>query len=354
MLALESEGAVGVPGLDVGLRVGEGECLALVGPSGAGKTTVLRVAAGLARPDRGRVACADELWLDTEIGIDLAPDRRRVGYVFQHYALFANLDVWRNVAFGMRGGSRADRRERAVALLERFGMSERAGARVQVLSGGERQRVALARALARQPRALLLDEPLSALDPRTRAGATRELGALLREAGVPTLLVTHDFGEAALLADRVAVMDRGRLIQVDTADRLSARPVSAFVADLAGAVVLEGRAGRRPDGLTEVALDGGGTVVSVQPGAGRVAVSMHSWDVGVAPASAAPAGSAQNRLPVTVSSVVAVGNRVRVELLAPQPFTAELTRTAAGGLGLEPGAQVVATFKATAARIVSL
>lgn len=352
MLALEARSTLGMPQLDVALTVGDQECLAIAGPSGAGKTTVLRIAAGLERPREGRVSCRHEVWLDTERARALSPDRRRVGYVFQDYALFPNLNAWRNVAFGMDGVPKAERRERALSLLERFGMGRLADARVPTLSGGERQRVALARALARDPLALLLDEPLSALDARTRAGAARELAALLREARVPCLLVTHDFEEAATLADRVAVMDQGKIVQCGTATDLTATPASAFVADLTGAVVLIGHADERPDGLTVVSLDGGGAVLSTGVARGPTAVTVNAWDITLEPPGSAQEGSAQNGLPVAVSTVTPVGNRVRVGLLAPQPFSAEVTLSAAHSLGLEPGRRVVASFKATATRLV--
>jgi len=366
-LTLEAHHTLEALELDLCLEVGASECLALAGPSGAGKSTVLRIAAGLAEPKRGRVICAGEVWLDSERGISMPPDRRRVGFLFQDYALFPNLSAWRNVAYGMDGVARAQRRERAVALLERFGIGARADARVPTLSGGERQRVALARALARRPRALLLDEPLSALDTRTRASASRELGILLREARVPAILITHDFEEAALLSDRVAVIDAGKVVQTGTAAELGAAPESAFVADFTGAVILAGEAHSCADGLTEIALDGGGTVRStgvagggVASGggtsgggaSGRVAVTVHPWEISVEPAGAAGEGSAQNRLTVTVASVSPVGNRVRVGLLAPQPLVAELTDAAARRLELAPGAVVVAAWKATATRLV--
>ena len=180
-------------------RSAPGECLALAGPSGAGKTSVLRVAAGLLAPERGWVQAGEETWLDTAARIDVPPERRSCGYVFQEYALFPHLTAWQNVAYPLRGVPRRERRQRALDLLERFGMRELADARPRTLSGGERQRVALARVLARDPGVLLLDEPLSALDPRTRAGAARELAAVLREVEAPALFVTHDFAEAAQL-----------------------------------------------------------------------------------------------------------------------------------------------------------
>jgi molybdate transport system ATP-binding protein len=196
------------------LAVEPGERLALAGPSGAGKTTLLRTVAGLARPTSGRVAIGEEVWLDTADGCEVPAEQRRCGVVFQDYALFPTLCAWRNVAFGM-GGARRGRRQRAEELLDRFGIAALADARPGSLSGGERQRVALARALATEPRALLLDEPLAALDPATRREAQRELHDLLTDLPIPVLLVTHSREEAALLADRIAVIDRGRIVSLE-------------------------------------------------------------------------------------------------------------------------------------------
>jgi molybdate transport system ATP-binding protein len=329
------------------LTAAPGECLALAGAYGAGKTTVLRVAAGLVRPDAGRVTCAGAVWLDTARGIDVAPERRRCGYVFQEYALFGHLSAWRNVAYALREEPRRMREPRARALLERFGVGHLAESRPRDLSGGERQRVALARALARRPHA-----PLSALDPRTSAAAARELGAVFRAADVPVVLVTHDFTEAALLGDRVAVMDRGRVVQEGSASTLAAAPASAFVADFTGAVVLLGTAAAGPEGTTRVALEGGGEVVSLAGGEGAVAVSVYPWDVALAPPGEVPHDSTRNHLAAEVVSVTTVGNRVRVGLAAPQPLTAEVSETAARELALAPGLPVVASFKAAATRVL--
>ena len=354
MLRVEAATRLGAFDLDVALEVPAGECLALAGPSGAGKTTVLRVAAGLVRPERGRVSCSEEVWLDVAGGVDVAPERRQVGYVFQEYALFAHMRVWQNVAYPLRGVARTERRARAQELLERFGIGALADERPRTLSGGERQRVAVARALARRPAALLLDEPLSALDTRSRAAAGRELGAVLAETGVPALLVTHDFTEAALLGTRVGVIDGGRIVQEGTAAELAASPASAFVADFTGAVVLTGVARVGDDGLTSVALDGGGVVLSTEPGDGPVAVSVYPWEIALEPAGSERHGSAQNHLAVEVVSVTAVGNRVRAGLAAPQPLVAELSDASAHELGLTPGAPVVATWKAAATRLLRL
>jgi molybdate transport system ATP-binding protein len=337
--------------LQVELRVEDTRCLAIVGPSGAGKSTVLRIVAGLRHADPGRVSVGGVTWLDSDRSVDLPPEERACGFMFQEYALFPHLSAWRNVAFGISGRS-AERRARALELLRRFGVEELAEARPGSISGGERQRVALARSLARDPSVLLLDEPLSALDTRTRAHAARELAAALREAGVPAIVVTHDFAEAALLADEICVMDRGRIVQRGTAAELSARPASAFVADFAGSVVLSGTARRDSEGLTEVELEGGGQVRSTDEVEGPVAVSVFPWEIGLEPAGAAPHGSALNWLPVEVVSVTEVGNRVRVGLAAPQPLVAEITAESTRALGLSPGVQAVATWKATATRLL--
>ena len=353
MLNVQARTALGALRLDVDLTVEAGRCLALAGPSGAGKTSILRIVAGLLRPDHALVEANGDTWLDTARALDVPPERRRCGYVFQDYALFPHLNAWQNVAYPLRGVGRSERRSRALGALERFGLSGRAEARPRALSGGERQRVALARALAREPKVLLLDEPLSALDARTRAGAARELSAVLRESDAPTLLVTHDFAEAAQLGDRVGIIDQGRVVQEGTPSELAAAPRSAFVADFTGAVVLTGTAHGESDGLTYVQLDGGGTVASTDAGAGGVAVSIYPWEIAIEPAGQAPHGSAQNRLPAEVLSITTVGNRVRLGLAGPQPLVAEITSVAAERLELRAGAQVSATWKASATRLVA-
>jgi molybdate transport system ATP-binding protein len=329
-----------------GVELDVGGVLALAGPSGVGKTTILRTIAGLRRPARGRIECDGETWLDTERRIDVPPERRRAALVFQDHALFPHLSALRNVAYA------ADRR-RAMELLERLGVAHRAGARPRELSGGERQRVALARALAADPRALLLDEPLASLDPRTRARAGRELAGMLAGLAVPTIVVTHDFTEASLLAGEVAVLDAGRVVQRGSASDLASSPASGFVADFTGAVVLHGTAREGDAGLTAVDLDGGGTVVSTERGRGRVAVSMHAWDIALEPPGEG-AGSAHNRVDAAVTRVTRIGNRARVGLAAPQELTAEVTADSVERMGLEAGARVQAVWKAAATRLAPL
>jgi len=213
-------------GLALKLALSE-EVVALVGPSGAGKTTVLRAVAGLQRPDRGRIVCDGEVWFKSP-KVDLPPELRSVGYVPQHGALFPHLSVERNVAFSGAG------KDTVAELLERMRIAPLRAERPAALSGGERQRVALARALARRPRVLLLDEPLSALDTHTRRVVRTELAAELHELAIPTLLVTHDFADATRLADRVAVITEGRLRQLGTPAELRAAPADELVAELTG------------------------------------------------------------------------------------------------------------------------
>jgi len=354
VLALDIRHALRGFVLEVELEVPDGRCLALAGPSGAGKTTVLRIVAGLLAPQAGRVVCGDDVWLDTAHGCDLPPERRRAGVVFQDYALFPHLSARDNVAFGLGHRPRPQRRPRAQEVLDRLDIGALADARPAELSGGERQRVALARALAREPSALLLDEPLAALDARNRVRAGHELQRTLAAARVPVLLVTHDFGEAAGLADEVAVLDRGTVVQHGAPGQVAAAPASAFVADLVGATVLTGTARPGPEGLTAIALDGGGEAVSTDVGRGRVAVSLYPWEVVLEPPGSPPAGSARNHLEARVGSITRLGNRVRVGLTGPQPLTAELTAASADDLHLTPGDRVVATWKGTATRVVPL
>lgn len=327
----------------VDLTVAEGTTFALVGPSGAGKTTVLRVISGLLSPEHGRLVVAGETWLDTSRRIDVPPERRRVGYVFQEYALFPHLDVRRNVLFGAANGIDAG------ALLERFRIGHLADAGITDLSGGERQRVALARALARDPAVLLLDEPLSALDTHTRAAVRAELHEILGGLAIPTVLVTHDFEDAAALADRVGVIVEGRVLQVDTPSGLVGAPTNPFVASFTGATLLPGTAVAGRDGLTEVSLEAGITAWSTDPGEGRVALSIYPWDISIA--RDAPAGTALNHVRAPIVSLVELGNRVRVRV---GPLAAEVTAGSAARLRLREGDVVVASFKATAARVLPL
>jgi molybdate transport system ATP-binding protein len=305
---------------------------------------VQRVVSGLVRPPRGRVALGEETWLDTTRGICLPPERRRVGLVFQDYALFPHLDVRRNVAYGA-GGRPVEE------LLERLRIAHLSHARPRQLSGGERQRVALARALARDPEVLLLDEPLAALDAHTKMAVRGELAELLRGLGLPTLLVTHDYEDAAALADEVGVLVDGALRQLSTPADLVARPRDAFVASFTGANLLHGRACRGAGALTAVRLLDGEEVFSTDEAEGEVGVVVYPWEIAVARAHAADADSALNVVRGEVGSVVEVANRVRVRI---GPVTAEVTAASAQRLELARGGIAYATFKATGTRLVPL
>jgi ABC-type sulfate/molybdate transport systems ATPase subunit len=301
--------------LDVGPEV-----VALAGPSGAGKTTVLRCVAGLRRPDAGRIACADELWFSGEAGngrrrLELPAEGRSVGYVPQHHGLFPHLTVAGNVGFS--GADRA-----AVAeLLERLGIAHLAQERPDRLSGGERQRVALARALARRPRVLLLDEPLAALDAHTRRIVREELADVLRGLAIPTLLVTHDASDAAVLADRVAVVVDGTLRQLAPPAELVAAPADRFVVAFTGGGVLTGEGRGRV-----VHVPGAGSVAVDRDVTGTVDVALYPWDVEVRPGPG-PDGALRG----AVAGTAIEGGRVRVRFGA---WAGEATSPA----GLDVGA----------------
>jgi molybdate transport system ATP-binding protein len=239
-------------------------------------------------------------------------------------------------------------RDRAEELLERFHIAHLADARPGQLSGGERQRVALARALARDPEVLLLDEPLAALDAHTKAQVRGELSEVLRDLGLPTLLVTHDYEDAAALADEVGVLVDGTLRQLATPSELVARPRDAFVASFTGANLLHGTAARAGE-LTEVTLVGGERLYSTDEAGGDVGVVVYPWDVSVARTHAGD--SALNVLHGEIRSVAEVGNRVRVRI---GPVTAEVTAASAARLELDRGGLAYATFKATGTRLVPL
>ncbi|MEU7001441.1 ATP-binding cassette domain-containing protein [Nonomuraea sp. NPDC046570] len=216
---------------EVSLEIGQGEFFALLGPSGCGKTTLLRILAGFETPDSGTVT------LDGENLLAMPPNRRPINLMFQSYALFPHMSVAKNVAYGLEREKlgRAEIRTRVAEVLETVGLSAQAGRKPQQLSGGQRQRVALARAIVKRPRLLLLDEPLSALDKKVRAGMQLELKRLQNEVGITFVVVTHDQEEAMSLADRIAVFDSGQVRQVDAPVALYERPRTPFVADFVGA-----------------------------------------------------------------------------------------------------------------------
>ena len=332
---------LGTLDLDVEVEVRPGELVAVLGPNGAGKSTLLRAVAGLQPLDRGVVEI-DGRVVDDGDEVFVEPEHRPIGVVFQQYLLFEHMSVLENVAFGLRarGVRAAEARTRAHDWLARVGLDEYAGSRPRALSGGQAQRVALARALATDPRVLLLDEPLAALDVGTRAAVRRDLRQHLASFEGMRLLVTHDPVDAHALADRVVIVEDGRVVQAGTLAEVTARPRSRYVADLVGVNLVRGAV---TDGVLRTAA-GAHVVIADAPAGDCVAVIRpHS----VLLTREAPASSARNVWPGVVVDLDRRGDRVRVGLDGPLPLTAEITVAALDELDLRPGDAVHAAVKAT-------
>ena len=329
--------------LDATVEVGDGEVVALLGPNGAGKTTLLRAVAGLQPIDAGRVAVDGDVLDDPEAGIFVTTNDRPIGVTFQDYLLFPRMTVVDNVAFGLRarGLGRAAARAQARAVLERVGMADLAGAKPRELSGGQSQRVALARALAIEPRVLLLDEPLAALDARAKLHIRAELRRHLASFHGARLLVTHDPVDALVLADRMVVLEDGRVTQQGTTAEVARQPRSPYVAELVGVNLLTGTAA----GDHTVRLAGGAELVVADPLPGpEVAVAVRPQAVTVHRHQ--PDSSARNTWRATVTDLAADHDRVRLQLAGPVPLVAEVTPAAVADLGLTPGAEVWVSMKA--------
>lgn len=325
--------------LDLRLTADPGEVVALLGPNGAGKTTALRALAGLIPLDDGHIV------LDGRRLEKIEPEHRRIGVVFQDYLLFPHLSAVDNVAFGprCRGTARTEARELALTWLERVGLTEHARKRPRQLSGGQAQRVALARALVTDPRLLLLDEPLAALDARTRLDTRAHLRGHLAAHPGATVLVTHDPLDAMMLADRLVIVEDGAIVQSGDAATITTQPRTDYVARLVGLNLYRGRADghlvQLPDAfaLTTASEQRGEVFVAFPPSA-------------VALYSERPAGSPRNTWPAEVASITRQGDSLRIELTGPITAAADVTPAAAVELRLEPGRKVWATVKATEAR----
>jgi molybdate transport system ATP-binding protein len=332
--------------LDVAFRVEPGELLALVGHSGSGKTTLLRTIAGLWRPETARVSVEGKNWLDTAARIDLPTHRRRVGIVFQNYALFPHMTAAQNVMAAMDAQDRAEA-ERILDLVNLHGLADRKPAQ---LSGGQQQRVAVARALARQPQALLLDEPFSAVDRATREKLYGEIIDLRRHLAMPVVLVTHDVNEAQLLADHMVVIEKGQVVRTGTTAEVMADPDALRamgireVAAMLPAVVAE----HFPDGLTRLdAATGPLFLAGVEgPPGTRLRVRIMAHEVILS--RPRPEGlSAQNILAGTVAQIVeGKGPAVTVHVaIGDHELLARITRRAAEQMALQPGEKVHAILK---------
>jgi molybdate transport system ATP-binding protein len=336
--------------------------VALVGPSGSGKTTILRCIAGLYRPAWGEIACHGEIWLDTTSGVELPPQHRRVGLVFQHYALFPHLTAQGNISAALRHVPRNKRASRASELLALVGLQGLDDRRPAALSGGQQQRVAVARALARDPAVLLLDEPFSAVDQVTRRKLQRELVRLRRAVRIPILLVTHDLEEAAALADRVVALHRGRTLQEGPPREVMSRPVSAEVArllDLRNVFdghVVEHRlevgltlfrwCGRTLEARHQPAFDPGASIAWLVPPGGIV---LHRRD-------RPSRGEHENPLPGTVAEVVILGDMAHVTFLVDgeedAPLAFSVPAHVAARNRVEPGEPANVSLRADAIHLM--
>jgi molybdate transport system ATP-binding protein len=346
--------------LDVELAAPAGTTTVLVGESGAGKTSILRLLAGLERPVHGRIAVGGADWLDTARGLSLPPWEREVGYVPQDYALFPHLTVEQNVAFGLHplGLGPDERRTRVREAMATAGVGGLGHRLPHGLSGGEQQRVALARALAPAPRLLLLDEPLAALDLQTRRTVRTELRELLGRLPCITVYVTHSPVEALVFGERIVVLERGRVSQAGPREELLRYPRSPFVAELMGTNLLIGRrcAPGEPGGVGpgRVRTAEGDVAVSAYPGEGDVFLTVSPREITLF--RERPAGSAQNVFRGPILELVPeppASERVRVVLGTRPTLVAEVTREAVAALALREGAEVFATFKATGVTLYS-
>ena len=328
--------------LRVDLRVDEGEVVAVLGPNGAGKTTLLRTLAGLLPLDDGHVTLDGVRLDDVASGVFVPPEQRPIGVVFQDYLLFPHLTALENVAFGLRcrGLGLHGARGQARQWLERVGLVEQGDAKPGQLSGGQAQRVALARALAIQPRLLLLDEPLSALDIRTRAELRRELRRHLESFHGVRLLVTHDPIEAIALADRLVILEHGRVVQEGAPTTVTEQPRSQYVADLVGVNLLRGLA---RDGHIE--LRSGGSLTVPDTGGGEVFVVIHPRAVALYRHT--PEGTPRNVWRGSVDRLDREGDRVRVRVNGTPAIVAEITTAAVSALHLDAGGEVWVSVKAT-------
>lgn len=334
--------------LEADLAAEPGAPVAVLGPNGAGKSTLVRALAGLAPLDGGRVTLDGRVLEDPAAGIRVLPRDRDLGVAFQDGRLFPWMSARDNVAYGLRarGVGRAEARRRADEALERLGLAGLGDRRPAGLSGGEAQRVALARALAPRPALLLLDEPLSAQDVRARGRTRRLLAAALAAHPGVALVVTHDPVEALALADRVVVLEEGRVSQAGPPEALLRRPATPYVAALAGVNLLAGRIARTVEGTV---FESGALRLVVAPetpppeGPARAVLP----PTAIVLSTERSISSARNVLEARIVAVDPHGERVRVTLDTDPPLTAEVTRASVERLGLAPGVAAFASVKAT-------
>ena len=330
--------------LDVSLHAEPGEVVAVLGPKGAGKSTLLRALAGLIALDDGHVQLDGQVLEDTGSARRLPPQQRRVGVVFQDYRLFPHLSARENIAFGLRstGTPRAEARAQADDWLARLGLTGLETRRPGELSGGQAQRVALARALCPHPRLLLLDEPLAALDVSTRNEVQAQLHAQLTTFTGPTLLVTHDPLEAIALADRLVIVEHGRVVQDGPPGEVARRPATPYIARLVGLNLLRGTA---TAGVLDI--DGGGRLTTGHAGLTGAALAVVRPSAVLLHSSEPGPSSARNVWPGRMTSLEALGDRVRLTIAGRPTLLADVTTQAVADLRLSPGDPVWVSVKAT-------
>ncbi len=331
--------------LELAFTAERGETIGLLGPNGAGKSTALRTLAGLLQLSSGRIELDGQVLDDAESGQFVPPERRPAGVVFQDYLLFPHLSALENVAFGLRarGMDRRHAREQADGWLRRVGLGDHARARPRALSGGQAQRVALARALVTDPRLLLLDEPLAALDASTRIEVRSELRHHLADYPGTTVLVTHDPLDAMVLADRLLVLEGGRVVQHGTPTDIAQHPRTAYVAQLVGVNLHRGTSRG-----TDVELDAGGTLTTATRCDGDVLLAFPPTAVSLY--RNRPNGSPRNTWPVRVSGLEGRGAITRVQLTGNPDVLADITPAAVVDLDLTTGTPLWAELKATEIR----
>ena len=338
---------------DLELDAGDNRVTVLFGPSGSGKTTILRCLAGLDRPQEGFIRFGEEVWFDAAAGVNRPPQQRRLAYVSQDYGLFPHFSVEQNIRFGMdaSGSDAGDRVETILRSVHLEGIGQRLPAQ---LSGGERQRVALARTLARDPRLILLDEPLAALDLPLRDPMRRELRQFLRSIDVPSVVVTHDRIDALTLGDRMAVLSDGHIHQVAAVHEVFSRPADLAVAAAVGVeTVVPGEIVQSIAGLATVRVGSSQIVAAHGPVAAHaVFVCIRAEDV-ILEASQRTDLSARNQLTGRVTAIQPEGGVVRVTLECGFSLSALITRTACDELHLVEGSAVTAVVKATAVHLIS-
>lgn len=330
--------------LDVQFAAAPGEVLAVLGPNGAGKSTLLTTLAGHLPLTSGRISLGDRVLDDASSGEFVEPADRSIGFVYQDYRLFPHVRVLDNVGFASRarGMSRTDSRALAAQWLARLGVADLASRRPAELSGGQAQRVALARALAGEPEMLLLDEPLAALDARTRLEVQAHLRDHLSQFGGPCLLITHDPLEALVLADRLVVIEGGRIVQEGSPADITRRPATDYVARLVGLNLYQGRS----DGRVVSLVQGGELVVPSGTDSGDVLVALRPSAVVVHP-SRPDASSARNVWPARVTGMSLLADRVRLDLVGSPSVLVDVTPAAVGELGIATGSEVWVSAKAT-------